>query len=223
MERKVIVLKLMILSIFFLSCNMRDKNNNKGSEIESKKNGVVVTYDEENVKNPELYHEGEFVMSMDKNDLKVKEVYVFNKSITINIPHLWKMSTIKGKDNNVIGFSKNNIHGFNPTVTITYQKVDIEFGRVIKNTFSKLEKSLNNFKLVAQGKLLIDKKKSFQITYLFRSNDVMMGGVTTWIEGEDNLGYIIHGYAENDGESKFLKYKSIFQEISASFKITGDM
>lgn len=169
-----------------------------------------------------LFSEDSLLFELDKDDFIFSAKSLNKHNASIEIPIKWEV--VQEKESSLL-LTANKLCGdsmiFCPNLTVVYesiQKSEIKFEEYIKKCINLLEQKFPYFKLVAAGDVSNEDHLGYQITYLMLIDNVKLGGITTWINNGSDV-YIITGMASNEKNSEFLKYKSLFQEITSSFSL----
>lgn len=195
------------------------KYKSTGSMVDSSKFDLWKTYDEnESINEAILYYNDSIVRILDKDD------FSFQRRITIGdkqivIPAKWKTETFDTTSKIVLTARKNceKIDKFCPTLVITKDALkNISFEEYIKDILKVFESS-SSLRVVEQSSISINSMDAYQIKYMSKKSDIVLGNIVTIIKARNTV-YIIDAASLNENTGDFLKYSSIFEEITNSFQ-----
>jgi len=190
------------------------------------RNGVWKSYNKKGkLKSVKQYYNDSLLFDLDQLDFNFREVTIGQKGLKISVSKGWETS--KKEMYPVILVSKKKcddsvIFCSNITVVKDSLRDGVDFNTYLQLNYDLLQNQFNNFRLIARGNIKVGDFSAFQITYLMQTDGVKLGGITTWIKNGEII-YVITGLALNEGNSDFLKYKGLFQEITSSLSVDGNM
>jgi hypothetical protein len=166
----------------------------------------------------ELYQVGQFyddslLFYLDKTDFELIERLVYSSGkVKVNIPKSWETME-KGK---LFSAFKTGVDDFRPSLTMVQESLpEGGLDSFVKTSINELKRKYNDFDTVYNESILINQIKAIRIAYRFNANSNNIGAITTFYDAGSKV-YILTGVASNQS-SGFLKYKSLFEEISATF------
>lgn len=200
------------------------KNNTiaeTGMMLKNVKNGVWKNYDNNGILvTANLYHNGDILFELDKTDFYLLPTKLLPDSFEIDMPFKWQ--TINDSSLHIILGSRKQCDKsfiFCPNITIVKDRInkDAVFDEYLTSQIDLLKGKYPGLHPVASGHIDINGFPSFQLTYIFQTNGLRLGGISTWIKANESV-YIITGMASNQKNSEFLKYKDLFREIAGTFR-----
>lgn len=205
----------------FREYNSNGSLSKTGNMVKGRKNGIWRTFDQSgSLESAELYNLDELLFELDPNDFLFESVLFDGQNMEILLPAKWENKLTS--NNNILIQSVKKCDasiGFCPNLTVAVERIGLNISPedYINKSVETMTNQFPDLRVIAQGDVIINGLSSFQITYIFQTEGIKLGGITTWIFSSDKA-YVVTGMASNQEKSEFLRYKDYFQEISSSIK-----
>ncbi|MDG1781858.1 MAG: hypothetical protein P8H59_12945 [Flavobacteriales bacterium] len=190
-----------------------------GDYQNGKKNGVWKTFENDSLISVNQYHNDTLQFNLDVNDFRWNSVNLVHPLNSIKVPSLWLEEAFKVENGTVLSWRKDCDKSLDycPNLSLVQFSTDedIDFSVLVKKELSNLVKRHEEIKFVAEGEIEVNQVQGYQVTYLTKTEGMVLGWVTTWLlQGNDIV--VLTGTSLNQGESSFIEYKNLFMEITES-------
>lgn len=171
------------------------------------------------LKNVNVYHNDKLLHNLDIQDFTFRQYKADKDTLSINLPASWTISNKKDWEL-IMCRRPGEVNERRPYISVVKDtsREAASFEKYCSRRKEAIGMMYPPGKLVAERRFRIGNRDCYQVAFSYREGNSELGCVQTWIK-MGNAIYSVAGVAGNDPAGDFLKFKGLFEEITASIRI----